>query len=263
LTVESGEGHADNGSGATVVSTRYLIVNADDFGQSRGVNDGIVRAHGSGIVTSASLMVRWPAAPDASDYARKHPELSIGLHVDLGEQIFRAGEWVPLYGVVPLQDETAIRDEIFRQLSVFDRLVGHAPSHLDSHQHVHLREPVRAILVELAQRLGVPLRHCSPDITYRGNFYGQTADGAPLPDVISVNGLIHILETLPAGCTELGCHPAAQCDLHTMYSQERLEELKVLCDPRVREALLAKGIELRSFANLPHGRQRSVSRSKL
>ena len=243
----------------STVPAKYLIVNADDFGQSPGINRGIITAYRHGIVTSASLMVRWPAGADAAAFARKHPGLSVGLHIDLGEQILRAGEWVPLYTVVPLQNETAVRDEISHQLGEFDRLVGHAPSHLDSHQHVHLREPARAILMDFAQRLGVPLRQCSPEIKYCGNFYGQTADGTPLPDVISADGLIHILETLPAGWTELGCHPAAQCDLQTLYRQERLEELNVLCDPRVRAAVMAMGIGLRSFANLAHGSEQSVS----
>jgi chitin disaccharide deacetylase len=248
-----------NGEGVdAVVSTRYLIVNADDFGQSHGVNGGIVKAHRCGIVTSASLMVRWPAAAEASAYAREHPGLSVGLHVDLGEQVFHAGEWLPLYTVAPLQDETAIRAEISRQLDLFHRLIGHAPSHLDSHQHVHRREPIRTILIEVAQRLGVPLRHCSAEIGYRGSFYGQTAEGRPLRDVISVDGLIHILETLPEGCTELGCHPAECRDLKTMYCQERLEELRVLCDPRVQAAITAMSIELRSFTNLPHGSELSV-----
>jgi predicted glycoside hydrolase/deacetylase ChbG (UPF0249 family) len=233
------------------VSTRYLIVNADDFGQSRGVNRGIMKAHGSGIVTSASLMVRWPVASEAAAYAREHPSLSLGLHVDLGEKIFRSGEWLPVYSVVPLQDIAAIEQEVSHQLDVFHRLMGREPSHLDSHQHVHLREPVRSVLVDTAQRLGIPLRHCCPDVGYRGNFYGQTAEGTPLPDAISIDGLIHILETLPSGCTELGCHPADGCDLETMYCRERLEELRVLCDPRVRTAIRTMGIELRSFKDLP------------
>jgi predicted glycoside hydrolase/deacetylase ChbG (UPF0249 family) len=241
-----------------VGSGKYLIVNADDFGQSHGVNDGIVRAHHWGIVTSASLMVRWPAATEASAFARALPGLSVGLHIDLGEQVFQAGAWHPLYTVVPLQDEAAIRREITHQLEAFDRLMGRAPSHLDSHQHVHLREPVRTVLIEVAQRLGVPLRHFSPEISYCGRFYGQTAEGTPLRDVISVDGLIHILETLPVGCTELGCHPAERCDLQTMYAQERLQELKVLCDPSVRASMRAMGIELRSFVNFPHGCERSA-----
>ena len=51
---------------------RYLIVNADDFGLSPGVNRGVVQAHERGIVTSASLMVRQPAAGAAAACARAH-----------------------------------------------------------------------------------------------------------------------------------------------------------------------------------------------
>jgi predicted glycoside hydrolase/deacetylase ChbG (UPF0249 family) len=240
------------------VPDKYLIVNADDFGQSLGVNRGIIKAYGCGIVTSTSLMVRWPAAADASAYAREHPSLSIGLHVDLGEKSFRAGEWVPLYEVVPSHDPIAIRDEIFHQLDVFHRLLGQAPHHLDSHQHVHLREPVRTILLEVSQQLRIPLRHCSAGISYCGSFYGQSAEGVPLPHVISVRGLIRILETLPAGCTELGCHPAACCDLDTMYRYERLKELRVLCAPQVKAAIVAMGISLCSFTSLLPGYERSL-----
>jgi chitin disaccharide deacetylase len=251
--------HVSNGAGvASTASTKYLIVNADDFGQSSGVNRGIISAYCRGIVTSASLMVRWPGAMEASAYAREHPSLSLGLHVDLGEKVFRAGEWVPVYGVVPLQDTTSIHAEITHQLEVFYRLMGHNPSHLDSHQHVHLREPVRTLLIEMAQRLGIPLRQCSKEIGYRGGFYGQTAEGTPLANVISVDGLLHILETLPAGCTELGCHPAEHCDLDTMYRHERLQELTVLCDARVRAAITAMGIELCSFTSFPRGQAQRV-----
>jgi len=52
---------------------RRLIVNADDFGQSPGINRGIMEAHERGIVTSVSLMVRWPAAVEAAAYARRLP----------------------------------------------------------------------------------------------------------------------------------------------------------------------------------------------
>ena len=77
---------------------RSVIVNADDFGFSPGVSRGIVAAHERGIVTSASLMVRWPAAA----YGRAHPALSVGLHVDLGQDAHRDGRQVTLYRVIPL-----------------------------------------------------------------------------------------------------------------------------------------------------------------
>src|SRR5262245_19549640 len=129
---------------------RFLIVNADDFGQSPGVTRGIIRAHEEGLVTSASLMVRGSAAAQAGVYARQRPALSVGLHYDLGEWAYRGSGWVPVYEVVALEDAEAVRQEAARQLAAFRRLLGRDPTHLDSHQHVHRREPVRHILVELA-----------------------------------------------------------------------------------------------------------------
>jgi predicted glycoside hydrolase/deacetylase ChbG (UPF0249 family) len=234
-----------------MAAKRYLIVNADDFGQSHSVNGGIMEAHEHGIVTSASLMVRWPAAAEAAVYSRAHPDLSLGLHVDFGEWAYRDGHWVSLYQVVPFNDTAAVAEEVARQLAMFRRLVGKAPTHIDSHQHVHLCEPLRTVLTAVARELAVPLRRCSADVHYRGDFYGQTAHGAPCPDAISVGALINILGTLPPGCTELGCHPGIGDDLDTMYCSERVEEVKVLCDPRVRTSIAAMGIELCSFLHLP------------
>ena len=76
--------------------TRRVVVNADDFGLTEGVNRGILDAHLDGIVTSTTTMVRQPAAADAAARAREAPRLGIGLHVDLGEWAFADGEWVAL-----------------------------------------------------------------------------------------------------------------------------------------------------------------------
>ncbi len=229
---------------------KYLIVNADDFGLSPGVNRGIIEAHEQGIVTSASLMVRWPAASEAAAYSREHPHLSLALHVDLSEWAYRDETWVPLYEVVPTDDSTAVAEEVSSQLATFRGLVGKDPTHLDSHQHTHLEEPVRSVVGEIARKLAVPLRHCSPKIRYCGEFYGQTAEGSPLPDRISVDGLINILATLPPGLTELCSHPGYPLGQDTMYSIERVVEVRTLCDPRVRAAVVAMGIELCSFGNI-------------
>src|SRR6266516_2365731 len=113
---------------------RMLVVNADDFGQSVGITRGILRAYQHGIVTSTSVMVRWPAAAYAAEHAG---ELDLGLHIDLAEWAYRDGAWVPVYERVQRQDTIAIEDEILFQLSEFRRLTGRTPSHLDSHQHVH------------------------------------------------------------------------------------------------------------------------------
>src|ERR1041384_4752267 len=116
-----------------MLAEKYLIVNADDFGQSPGVNRGIIEAHERGIVTSASLMTRWLAAGEAALYAKQHPELSVGLHFDLGEWRYQAGDWVSVYSVAPLEDKVAVERELFRQLEVFRCLLGRDPTHINSH----------------------------------------------------------------------------------------------------------------------------------
>jgi predicted glycoside hydrolase/deacetylase ChbG (UPF0249 family) len=227
---------------------RYLIVNADDFGQTAGVNSGVIEAHERGIVTSASLMVRWPAAADAAEYARAHPALDLGLHLDLGEWAVRNGEWVPAYEVVSSSDPSAVAAEIENQVDRFLSLVGRPPTHLDSHQHVHKQEPTLTVARAIARRLGVPLRH-DTDVCYCGSFYGQSRDGSPHPDGISVAGLIGILHSLGPGVTELSCHPGLCGDVDSMYNGERAVEIQTLCDPEIRKTILDHSIELVTFGN--------------
>ena len=229
---------------------RYLIVNADDFGQSPGVNRGIIEAHERGIVTSASLMVRWPAAVEAADYARNHQELSIGLHVDLAEWTCQDGTWRPLYQVVAADDSRAVADETDRQLDEFRQLMGQDPTHIDSHQHIHREQPAHAAIARISRLLRVPLRHFCPQVHYCGDFYGQTPKGLPCPEAITVESLLRIVKRMAPGITELACHPGYAFDLDAMYKSERAAEVGALCDPRVRDVLRSEGISLRSFRGL-------------
>jgi predicted glycoside hydrolase/deacetylase ChbG (UPF0249 family) len=231
------------------VSERVLVVNADDFGRSPGVNRGVVRAHEEGIVTSATLMVRWPDAEEAAAYARRG-SLAVGLHLDLGEWVYRDAEWRVRYEVLARQTPDAVGAEIARQLERFERLVGRPPTHLDSHQHVHREEPARSALRRIGERLRVPVRELTPDIVYCGAFFGQGAKGTPVPEAITVEALIETIETLPVGVTELGCHPASEVDHDSTYGPERVREVETLCDPRVRAAVERCGVLLRSFAEL-------------
>lgn len=232
--------------------SRLLVVNADDFGYSPGVNRAIVKAHREGIVTSTSLMVRPAAARAAVDLSRDYPDLSLGLHLDLGEWAFERGEWRALYEVVDIGDAERVAEEVDRQLAAFRMLVGRDPSHLDSHQHVHLRDVVRPTVTRMARTLGVPLRHCTEGISYCGRFYGQTTDGESRPDAISAAALKGILRDIGPGVTELACHPGEGDDIETMYRSERQAELEALCDASVVEEIAASGLELRSFKALGH-----------
>lgn len=228
---------------------RFLVVNADDFGLSDGVNAGIIEAHERGIVTATSLMVRWPAAKAAAAYSRAHPRLDVGLHVDLGEWICRDGTWRPLYEVLAEGDAEAVTGEVARQLAEFRRLLGRDPTHIDSHQHVHRTEPVQSIVVDAARALHVPVRHFTPGIEYQGHFYGQSDDGDSYPELVSVDAMLKLLAELPPGVTELGCHPARGQDVTAMYVLERERELQTLCDSRVGDAIVNTGIRLGSFTD--------------
>jgi predicted glycoside hydrolase/deacetylase ChbG (UPF0249 family) len=234
------------------MTDRRLIVNADDLGRSAGVNRGIIDAVERGVVTSASLMVRWPAAVAAADWARDHGDLSLGLHVDLGEWAYTAGEWRTVYEVVDATDASAVAVELEWQLARFVELVGRPPVQLDSHQHVHRDAPVRDLLVDIADRLGVPLRLLGSPALYSGAFYGQSGRGEPYPEGITYEALLAVLDRLPRGVTELGCHPGADDldDLESAYLVERGVERAVLCDPRLPDDLRRREIELVSFHDL-------------
>jgi predicted glycoside hydrolase/deacetylase ChbG (UPF0249 family) len=246
-------------------SARLLIVNADDFGLHPAVNRGVILGHEQGIVTSASLMVRQPAAKAAADAVRVLPRLGLGLHVDLAEYEYRSGAWRATYEVVPPEDADAVAAEVARQLDAFRRLTGRDPTHLDSHQHVHRESPAREALVRAAQSLGVPLRHFDSRVRYCGAFYGQSATGDACHERVTADALLRVLQELPWGATELACHPAGEsredadeAELASPYRVERVMELRALCDPWVARAIRAAGITLATFADLGQSGDRTA-----
>lgn len=221
------------------MSERNLIVNADDLGASEGVNRGIVEAHASGIVTSASLMVHEPAAREASAITREHPALSIGLHWDLDAYD------------VSLTDGGALRAELELQLAIFREILGRDPTHLDSHHHVHRKPEVLPHARAIASALGLPLRH-DGHVAYRGGFYGQWEWQVTDLAHVSVEFLVWMLRNEAGeGWTELGCHPGwITPGFQSAYLDEREEEVRTLTDQRVRREVAALGIRLRSYADL-------------
>jgi predicted glycoside hydrolase/deacetylase ChbG (UPF0249 family) len=195
---------------------RRLIVNADDLGYTEGVNRGILAAHERGIVTSTTLMVDRPAAEHGVERTRG-TSLSVGLHTVLDR-------------VPPERCEA----ELERQLARFEELVGARPTHVDSHHHIH-REPALAeTFAAFADREGLAMRDRA--VRHEPRFYGEPA--------IGVERLLEILETLPEGDSELGCHPGYADGLRSRYVEERETELATLTDPAVRARLDELGIAL-------------------
>jgi chitin disaccharide deacetylase len=205
---------------------RRLIVNADDFGASVGVNRGIVHAFDHGLVTSTSLMVRTPTAKAAVELARERARLSVGLHVDL------TGEGTP--APADIDDVAACEVEIRAQLERFDELLGRPPTHLDSHQHVHRFRRLEPLFVQIAAETGLRLREHS-DVRFFPDFYGQWDDGETHPEWIGPENLIRMLDDeIGPGITELSCHPGwFDPSFDSPYHRERELELRTLCDPSV------------------------------
>jgi adenylyl-sulfate kinase len=232
------------------MAERVLIVNADDFGLSRGVNAGVIRAHEDGILTSASLMVRGSGAREAAEYARRTPSLAVGLHVDFGEWEFVDGKWRERYRLVAVDDSAGARAEARAQLELFRGLLGREPTHVDSHQHLHLGSPAAPALAEIGAELGVPVRHLTESIRFVGDFYGQGDRGDVHHEGITVPNLRTLIRLLPPGTTEIGCHPAALVDFESVYGEERILEVEALCDPEIRNVIEDEAILLRSFAEV-------------
>ena len=157
-------------------NTHQLVVNADDFGISRGVNRGIVEAHRTGLVTSASLMANLPSAEDALTRAAICPDLGLGLHLTLtAGRPLSPPEWVPT--LVDADGQFLVlgrllarlslgqvrRDELRRELTAqveWAQRRGIRPHHVDSHHHVHVHPRVAPIVIELAREHQVAWVRC-------------------------------------------------------------------------------------------------------
>ena len=204
-----------------------MIINADDFGLTDGLSEGIVEAHAGGVVTSTSLMVLAPAAERAARLARDQPRLSVGLHV-VDERL----------------DQPA--REFERQLERFRELIGRDPTHVDSHHHVHMRR--LDTFRELVAPLGVPLRGAG-QVCYIGGFWGQSEDRATRSERVSVGHLIELVRAHAGdGLTELGCHPGrVTAELTSSYRDERATELVTLTEPGLADALARLGMQLVSY----------------
>jgi len=220
---------------------KFLVVNADDFGYSPGVNRGIVECHRRGIVTSTSLMVTAKGTEEAVALSRANPELAIGLHWDVfGEDERR----------FDLDDVPAVRDEFHRQLELFHELLGRLPTHVDSHRHAHREEHLLPVFHELVEPLGVPLRG-DGRVKFVGGFYAQWEWGVTELGHISVPFLQQMLrDEVAEGWTEFSCHPGyVSPDYRAVYLEEREAEVRTLTDPRIPATIEELGIELASYAD--------------
>ena len=234
---------------------RYLIPNADDFGFTRDVNQGIVQAHRQGILTATTLMATGAAFDHAVQLARENPELDIGVHLVL---VGSPGFPATLPGLLLSLGRIRIYDEFVRQVrKVVD--AGLQPTHLDTHKHTHLLPQVFNAVARIAEEFHIPwvrrrfgpfrffpTRRCRSTDHFTGFRLTGRYDAAALAQVI---------RRLPEGSTEFMCHPGFCTEelraARTRLKESRRRELDALTSPEVRAALEESNVKLARYRDLP------------
>lgn len=241
---------------------RRLIVNADDLGYDPAIDRGILQAALTGIVTSATVLVTAEFAAAALGAAAA-TGLGLGLHVNLvrGRPLTRARSLLGPDGALDearaaAADPSEAADEIRAQVARFEALRGRPPTHLDVHRHAHRHGPVFAALRTVARERGLPVRAVDPTMRHRLQGEGIACADHFVGDAgrdpyWTRDRLLATIRALEPGTTELMCHPGyAPERVRTRYGPQREVELASLCDPAVREALAAAGVERCHFGAL-------------
>ncbi|HWF07070.1 MAG TPA: ChbG/HpnK family deacetylase [Bryobacteraceae bacterium] len=262
--------------------SRRLIVNADDFGFTRDVNEGIVEAHRKGILTATTLMANGSAFDDAVRLARSWPTLDVGCHLVLvqGPSVAEPSRQLPAtlgeLARALVRGKLPVYEELLAQVRRIVR-AGIRPTHIDTHKHTHLLPPVLEAIARLAAQFGIPWVRRPFDfgidagarITKSAIALGmrvtrpgfaralgdlKTTDhftGFQITGTLRRSNLIQTLERLPDGLTEFMCHPG-KCgpELHaaaTRLKESRELELKALTSAEVREVIERRGIRLVNY----------------
>ncbi|MDQ3279886.1 MAG: ChbG/HpnK family deacetylase [Acidobacteriota bacterium] len=242
---------------------RRLIVTADDAGLDAGMTAGAIHAHTHGIVTACSIVANGRAFDDTIARLRDVPSLEAGVHLTLVEERALTSirfpkkytSFVPLY-LARLISIDAIERELRAQI---ERVLatGLHVTHLNGHQHLHLLPRVFRVVQKLAREFGIGYIRIVDDhggtaraLSMRTlSFLGRRARNASTNDrTIGVAIAGHLADVTPLldhvhDVTELVTHPGLGVNAYAWgYDWER--ETRALCDPRLREELAKRGIEL-------------------
>lgn len=222
-------------------------INADDFGLTKGVTDGIIQAHQKGCVTSTTLMMNGLAVDYAVERAKENPSLDVGIHLVLtwGKPLhpnlpslvnpdgtFKLTNNYRHMEVPNIQD---IEKEWRMQLEAF-LATGLPLHHIDSHHHIHGWEPLKEIVIQLAKDYQVPVRyvpslHDVPEICWTDkvwlDFY-QEGVNDDLFDLIKKENVDSIEVMTHPGFVD---EPLKQNSSYTTFREKEIEILSNITVP--------------------------------
>jgi predicted glycoside hydrolase/deacetylase ChbG (UPF0249 family) len=265
-----------------MAATRRLLVNADDLGLVPGINRGIERAFREGIVRSASLLVNGPGFDDALVVIGRNPSLAVGVHLTLvggdgpvteprlvPSLVGRDGKFPLSYGSF-IKRYAAVRTrEVNRELSAqIERALkaGITPSHLDTHQHLHLLPGIADVVLSLAKRYSIRRVRCprgaggvmGPPVAFMAVMLEKKIEREGLASCehfagfshsgrLTEDALVAVIDDLAKGTTELMVHPGedpSEAVTRYRWDMNWQQELSALVSVRAREAMERGGIEL-------------------
>ena len=267
----------------TQKSIKKLRINADDFGLTKGVTDGVLYAHLNGIVTHTSIMAQGLDFQRAVQIAKDTPSLGIGCHLNVSwgkpllpvevvsTLVSKEGKFFT-FGQVTLRSFLRRIDRkqlVAEWKAQIEKVLntGLILTHLDSHHHLHLLPTCFQVIKELSQFYQIPylrkpsekLSLSEPSLIKRIIFYVLCMRSWPQPSSDTFFGLSlqetndysyslkKIIGRVPFGLTELMVHPGwIDYDLTREDSMLKSREIELvsLCDPTIKDFLLENKIIL-------------------
>lgn len=280
---------------------KRLIINADDFGLHPLINKGIIEGHTKGMITSTSLMPSAPYFDEAVRLAKANPGLGIGIHLTLvggvrpvlmhgvdslltGGGIFAedytvfAKKWYT-GSIKKLELEQELRAQIEKVLAA-----GIKPTHIDSHQHMHVLPGIAGIVMRLCTEYGIDkirmpgesifwsggfsaglgrkigrdgLSFCTAlakskaqkaGLTFPQHFFGMLAGGNLNERLVK-----NILLNLPEGTSEIMTHPGSDNNVlaqNFKWGYHWHDELNAFLSLENKKLASDEGIELINFGRL-------------
>ncbi|WP_173918360.1 chitin disaccharide deacetylase [Halobacillus sp. Marseille-Q1614] len=247
---------------------KKLIINADDFGYSRGVNFGIIDAYQLGVLTSTTFMANMPGRDHAAELAKDYPGLGVGVHLVLtcGRPLLDSHRTIvdskgdfrnlSFYKGAFTVDYDEVYDEWKAQIEKF-LSYGLKPTHLDSHHHINSFGQVPEVFMSLAEEYSLPVRNnMEPEITKElCDKQIKTTDSfaylieTALKDNSALDELFAEAETV-----EVMAHPAyldKKLLSTSSFTYPRVDEVEFLTDPeRVQLIQSRDDVKLTTFSEL-------------